>query len=295
MLKLENFRTVVFGGSGFLGSHTADALTAAGHEVTIFDCEPSSWLRDGQEMIVGDILNKQAVADAIAGVDVVYNFAGFSDLNTARELPRQTVDLNIIGNLNILDGCLGNNIKRFIYASTVYVNSREGGFYRCSKKAAEDYIREYYNMWGLEYTILRYGSLYGSRSDSSNGLYKIVETALKENKIVYQGHADTMRQYIHVIDAAKSSVVALGDEFLNECVVLTGQEPMRVEDLLKMVAEIIGFDQNSIEFEEKKYAGHYIRTPYAFDASIGKKYCPTFHVDLGQGLLELIQEVNSET
>ncbi len=50
-------RVVVIGGSGFLGSHVADALTEAGHEVMIFDKTPSPYLRPDQEMMLGDVLD----------------------------------------------------------------------------------------------------------------------------------------------------------------------------------------------------------------------------------------------
>ena len=71
------------------------------------------------------------------------------------------------------------DFNRYIYASTVYVYSRDGGFYRCSKQAAEHYVEEYQRSYGLDYTILRYGSLYGPRSDHRNGLYRIVKNALE--------------------------------------------------------------------------------------------------------------------
>jgi len=101
-----------------------------------------------------------------------------------------------------------------------------------------------------------------------------------------------MREYIHVDDAARASVDALGDEFKNESVVLTGQEPMRVIDMLKMLAEILGYPTESVEFIEGKYAGHYVRTPYAYQPKIGRKYIPPMHVDLGQGLLQIVNELD---
>ena len=104
-----------------------------------------------------------------------------------------------------------------------------------------------------------------------------------------------MREYIHVEDAASASIAALGDDFLNEHVVLTGQEPMRVLDLLKMLAEILGLPQDATEFVKAKYSGHYIRTPYAYLPKPGRKYVPPIHVDLGQGLLQLIDEVQKSS
>ena len=65
---------------------------------------------------------------------------------------------------------------------------------------------------------------------------------------------------------------------------------MRVLDLLKMLAEILGFP-DSVEFVEGEYVGHYIRTPYAYLPKLGRKYVPPIHVDLGQGLIQLVDEV----
>jgi UDP-glucose 4-epimerase len=61
-------------------------------------------------------------------------------------------------------------------------------------------------------------------------------------------------------------------------------------DLLKMLAEILGLSQE-VKFLEGDHTGHYIRTPYAYQPKIGRKYVPPLHVDLGQGLLQLIHEV----
>ncbi|TGM31727.1 NAD-dependent epimerase/dehydratase family protein [Leptospira biflexa] len=285
-------KVLVFGGSGFLGSHVADALSDAGHKVTIFDRNSSVWLRPDQTMVIGDLLDEKIVTAAVEGFDVVYNFAALADLNQALDKPVDSIRINVLGNSYILEACRRHKVKRFIYASTVYVFSREGGFYRCSKQASESYIEEYQKSFNLDYTILRYGSLYGPRSDESNGLYRIVKSALETGKISYEGSADSLREYIHVEDAAKASAVAMGDDFRNQSVVLTGQEPMKVIELLKMLAEILG-RPDSVEFLEGDQVGHYVRTPYAYQPKLGRKYIPPMHVDLGQGLLQLIEDVKN--
>jgi UDP-glucose 4-epimerase len=287
-------RAVVVGGSGFIGSHVADSLSSNGYEVLIYDQCKSTWLSKNQKMVVGDILDQELLDETIKGAEVVYNFAALSDLNQAMEQPIQTVKINILGNLNILEACRINNVKRFIYASTVYVYSREGGFYRCSKQSSEHYVEEYQKKYGLDYTILRYGSLYGPRADDANGLYRIVKQALQTGVIKYEGHAESLREYIHVEDAARASVVALSEEFKNESVILTGQEPMRVIDALKMLSEIMGIKENAVEFIDGNYTGHYIRTPYAYQPKLGRKFIPPMHVDFGQGLLQLIDELRTQ-
>ena len=167
-------KVTVVGGSGFLGSHVADKLSEAGHEVYIYDKISSPWKRVDQEMIVGDLFDTELLRKTISGSDAVYNFAALADLEEAGDKPIETIKVNILGNTQVLEACCLNNVKRFVYASTVYVYSREGGFYKCSKQAAENYVEEYQRVYGLNYTILRYGSLYGPRADSGNGLLRIV-------------------------------------------------------------------------------------------------------------------------
>ena len=147
---------VVFGGSGFIGSHTADALTEKGYKVKIFDIIKSPYIIDKQEMIVGDILDTKAVEKAVKGCDFVYNFAGMADVDKAYFKPIETIESNILGNTIILEACRKNNVKRFVFASTIYVYSEAGSFYRSSKQACELIIENYQEAFNLPYTILRY-------------------------------------------------------------------------------------------------------------------------------------------
>jgi UDP-glucose 4-epimerase len=286
-------KVCVIGGSGFLGSHVCDQLTNDGHDVVVFDRRPSPWLRNNQTMFIGDLLSIDALNEAIRGCDVVYNFAALADLNEALDKPIETVKINVLGNVNVLEACREQKISRFVYASTVYVYSREGGFYRCSKQAAEHYVEEYSRVFELDYTILRFGSLYGPRADMSNGLFRIIKKALESGQLRYEGSPESIREYIHVEDAARASVLALNADFRNQSVVLTGQEQMRVLDLLEMLAEILGIE-SAVEFISTRQTGHYVRTPYAYQPKLGRKYIPPMHVDLGQGLLQLIDDVRKE-
>ena len=286
-------RICVFGGSGFLGSHVADKLSEIGHDVAVVDRLRSVWLRKDQEMVFADLLNPNSIDKAIDGAEIVYNFAGLADLNQALTMPVKTIELNVLGNMHVLEACKKSGVDRYLFASSIYVYSREGGFYRCSKQSAEHYVEEYKNVYDLDYTILRYGSLYGPRSGEDNGLYRIVRDALVRGSISYEGDPDSIREYIHVEDAAYASAKALGSEFLNQSVILTGRQSVRVNDLLSMLAEILGFEAPP-EFRGENYAGHYVRTPYAYQPKLGRKYSPPMHVDLGQGLLQLIDEVRHQ-
>ena len=286
-------RVVVIGGSGFLGSHVADHLTAAGHSVVVYDIATSPWLQENQEMVVGDVNDSELLVEVLDGASVVFNFAAVADLDSVMARPEESARVNVLGNVIALEAARSRSIDRFVYASTMYASSREGGFYGCSKRAAEDYVREYGRRHDLDFTILRYGSLYGPRSDGANGLRNIVRNALREGRITYSGSPDAIREYIHVEDAARASMAALGDEFRSRTIVLTGLESTRMSDAIEMLDEILGLG-GSVAYTTGEQPGHYVRTPYADRLDHARKYVPSMTVDLGQGLLELISEIRSE-
>ena len=216
-------KITVTGGSGFLGSHVADVLDHKGHKVTIFDKKKSKWIKPNQKMYIGNILNPKDLESAIKGADVVFHFAALADIDHALKEPINTVKVNILGVVLSLELCRKHNVKRFIHASTIYVNSTDGGFYRSSKKAAEDYVEEYKKIHDLNYTIVRFGSLYGQRSDDTNGLRIIVKNAIVNGEISYVGSRKTVRNYIHVLDAAKACVDILKEKYKNKYLIITGK------------------------------------------------------------------------
>ena len=286
-------KAIVFGGSGFLGSHVADVLSERGYETTIFDIHPSRYLRNDQKMIVGDILDEEVLVSATEGQDFVYDFAGIADLDGASTRPTDTIMYNVIGACNIMHACVKHHAKRFVYASSFYANSDKGGFYRCSKQAAELYIEEYQRKFGLDYTILRYGSLYGPRASKANGVRQMLVSAMKNGKITYLGTGDEQREYIHVRDAAALSVKILEEEYQNKHIVLTGHDSYRVKDMVKIISEIL---KKPIEthFENENRELHYAYTPYRYRPHGNYKLVNDFYHDIGQGLIECLRDIEGE-
>ncbi|OGQ25207.1 MAG: NAD-dependent epimerase [Deltaproteobacteria bacterium RBG_16_71_12] len=284
-------RALVTGGAGFVGSHIADALSERGFEVTIFDQERSPWLGRGQRLVQGDITDAAQVASAVEGAELIYHLAALADLNDGKTKPMETARVNLLGTLNVLEAMRAWAPKaRLMFASTIYVFSREGGFYRCSKQACESYIEEYARVFGLAYTVLRYGSLYGPRSGPSNGVYRLLQQAASKGRIAYPGSPDDLREYIHVEDAARLSVDAAAPEFSGRHLVLTGVQGTRAHDLFTMFGEILG---KPIEVDYgNEQQGHYKVTPYAFTPRPGHKLTATHFVDMGQGLLQVVEQLH---
>lgn len=293
-------KAVVFGGSGFLGSHVADALAEAGHAVTVYDLREPENLPRGQRFVKGDILDPAAAAGALRGQEVVYNFAGVADLDEAIARPVETARSNVLGNTILLEESRKAGIRRYVYASTIYVAGHSGGFYRASKQACELYVEEFQRWHDLDYTILRYGSIYGRRADANNGVLKYLTQATEERKITVSGSGEELREYVHATDVARASVQVLDPEFKNQHVVLTGHQAMRVKDLVEMIREIVGQDVK-VEFRpvDPKLEGegrspHYTVTPYSFRPKIAKKLVGQQYVDMGQGIIDLLEHLAAE-
>ena len=286
-------KVIVFGGSGFLGSHVADKLSFSGHQVTIFDIKDSPYLKSNQKIIINDISNLKEDDILFRGVNYIYNFAGIADIEEAKNNPLGTVKSNILNNMILLNACKFNKIKRYIFASSVYANSQSGNFYSISKKSCEEYIKTFSSLYNLEYTILRFGSLYGPRSNIKNGVYKFIYDAINNNKIVFKGEPESLREFIYVEDAALSSLEILNKEFINQTITLTGQQLMKIKDLLLMIKEILNNSSLNIKYI-KENNQHYRITPYSYNSNLSKKLSPRLYTDLGEGLLEIIEEISKK-
>ena len=289
----KSVNVIVFGGSGFLGSHVADSLTRKGYAVTIFDIKESPYLQESQKMLIGDILDPKQIDDAIKANDIVYNFAGIADIDECHAHPIDTIKYNILGNAQILQSSVKNNIKKYLFASSAYVYSTSGSYYRISKQSSELFVESFSEESKMDYVILRYGSLYGDRADNRNSLHRIIETAVREGKIEYFGDGTETREYIHVKDAADLSVEALNDNYINEILMLTGTKSIKYSDLLSMINEMFS-NKIDIKLFSKKSKTHFKMSPYSFNPKMAKKLVSNPHIDFGQGLLNLIEEIHSK-
>lgn len=288
-------RVLVFGGNGFLGQYLVAELTERGYITDVADLLEIDNFK-GSSFFSVDIMNEKKVHDTISGgkYDYVYNLAGFANLDNAIDHPKETIELNVIGNINIMEGCLKGGIKRFIYASSAYAMSNKGSFYGISKLASEKLIEEYKRRHNLSFTILRYGSVYSELPFDNNYIYKLIEKAVNEKEIHHNGSGQELREYIHASDAAKLSVDVIEDEKFSEMhVILTGNEKMRRLELFELIKEILDEDLK-IFLNDKNENHHYQYTPYSFQPSVSRKLIANPHIDMGQGILECIRSVHNK-
>lgn len=283
---------VVYGGSGFLGSYVVEELARRGHDVLIADIKAPPPELEGFPFLTCDILDRNAVARAAEGRAAAYNFAGFADLDASIAAPRQTMEQNVIGTINVLEACRDAKVGRFVYASSAYALSTKGSFYGISKFTCEKIVEEFDNRHSLPFTIVRYGSLYGRRANRENAIFRWICQAYREGRIVHNGNGEEIREYIHASDAATLSVDVLEQPgYENQHIVLTGVERMKQSEILRMIQEIFN-DRITIEYTDRKFEGHYTLTPYSLNPSVGRKLVLNRFIDLGQGLVEYAKHIH---
>ena len=190
-----NKKILVFGGGGFMGGYVTNELINRGYKVVIADLFSPKYLSDF-DFIKCDVLNPDEVKAIFNSIsfDIVYNFAALANLEDANNNPTKTFSINVLGNINILEACIQNSIKHFVFASSAYAVSSKGSFYGISKLTSEKLIEEYSSKFNLNFTIIRYGSLYSEQNHHNNYIYNLIKEALITKTIDHKGVGQEIRE-----------------------------------------------------------------------------------------------------
>lgn len=229
---------LVTGGSGFVGSHVIDVLVERGHAVTNLDVKPPN--RSDIIHKAGSLTDRALLDDEVGKADVVYHIGGFSNIDLVKENPVETIELNVLSTLYLLDACRRMRIKRFLFASSVYVCGRKGHLYTTSKHASERIIEDYSELYGVPYTIMRFATVYGPRNRAADTVYLFTKVAKCGGCIEIHGDGMQLRNFTHVRDVAEGSVAALHSAAcVNRTVIISVMNGTSINDLAQKVVRIV--------------------------------------------------------
>ena len=253
-------KVLVTGGAGFIGSHIVDQLLAEGHQVVVVDDLSTGSL---------DNVNPQAsfvrlsVLDGeLLGLferekfDAALHLAAQTIVGSSLEHPDIDARVNVLGTLQVLEGCRQHGVERIIFASTaaVYGDVTElpvpeeapgqpASFYGLSKLTAERYIQMYHALYGLNYLILRYANVYGERQGDrgEGGVVSIFAGCLcRNNRLNIYGDGGQTRDFVYVGDVAAANVAAVTTPQTNRILNISSQTETSVNELASLFAEIAG-------------------------------------------------------
>jgi len=233
-----NMSVLVTGGSGFIGSHIVDKLIDRNLGVKVFDVRKPHC--EDVEFIPGSIESLEDLTAAMNDVDYVFHIAALSDINKVVETPLTAVDLNIMGTAKVLEAACNAGIERVIYASSYFVGSEQGHLYTTTKASSEMLCKNYYTLYGLPFTILRYGTAYGPRSRGEDVISIFVKKTLHHQMLTIHGGGNQSRNFIYVEDLAEGNVSALNDTAKNKTYNLEGIRSITVKEVADTVKKLIG-------------------------------------------------------
>ena len=281
-------KILIIGGSGFIGSHVADVFKKAKKDVTILDKKRPEKILESHKYLNVDIRNISKIKKILKNYNSIYYFADIADINESKKKYMATINHNILTLSNILAECVNSKIKQFVYASSLYVYSESGSFYRASKQCAEILVKEFSKIGKFSFKFLRYGSVYGERAQSWNGISKFIKQIKKKGTVIYQGTGKEIRYYIHVKDAAKLTLKAHNDKINEKSVSIFGDKPVTVDQLFDLLFEIFGKKKKVKYLKKTNSDDHYGYSPYRYMPDESIKITSTNSIDLGEGILRLL-------
>lgn len=230
-MKLPFKSALVTGGAGFIGSHLVEALISAGCRVAVLDNLSSGNLENLKHLtgkfsfFQDDIRNQNALTAAAEDCQVIFHLAAVVSVPQTIENPIESATINEMGSLSVFETAREKKVRRVVFSSSCAVYGDDPRLpklenmvpkplspYAVQKLAAEYYAQMFYDLYGLETTVLRYFNVYGPRQDPSSpysGVISIFMTkALLNEPAVIYGDGNQSRDFIYVRDVVRANLLA---------------------------------------------------------------------------------------
>ncbi|MBU0501640.1 MAG: NAD-dependent epimerase/dehydratase family protein [Candidatus Margulisbacteria bacterium] len=225
-------KILVTGGAGFIGSNVVDAYIEAGHEVAILDnlsTGKKQNLNPKAKFFEVDLCDRAKVFETVKSFspEIMNHHAAQIDVRKSVADPVFNAEVNELGTLNLLDAAVKNKVKKIIFSSTggaLYGEVKERGGaeenhflepispYAITKRSVEMYLFAYRQLYGLNFTVLRYGNVYGPRQDplGEAGVIAIFcgKLLAGQQPMIY-GDGKQLRDYVYVGDIAAVNLLVL--------------------------------------------------------------------------------------
>lgn len=257
-------KVLVTGGAGFIGSHVVDTLVGEGHQVVIVD---NLWEHGGGRMENVNpkaILHKMDIRDAALPKvfeeeqpEVICHLAAQHSVKISTDDPVHDASVNILGLINLLQNATRFGVRKVIFSSSgatygtvekmpvdEITTQHPESPYGTTKMASECYLRFWKNMHGLDFTILRYGNVYGPRQDplGEAGVIAIFARKILLNEPVrIDWDGEQQKDYVYVRDVARANLLAL-EAGSGEAYCIARGEGTSVNALYRGLVEETGHD-----------------------------------------------------
>lgn len=304
-------RFLVTGGAGFIGSHVVDRLVPENEVVCLDNFDPyyetaikekniqHNLGNENFKLVRGDIRDEELLKDILEGVDYVIHEAAQAGVRPSVKEPKKTLEVNVIGTLNLLKAAIESNVKKVVNASSSSVYGKVEYLpydeehpknpispYGASKLAVEHYCRVFKELHGLDVVSLRYFTVYGPRMRPDLAIHIFTGRALNGEPIEIFGDGTKTRDFTYVDDAVDATLLALekGVEVCN----IGGGNRITIEELAKKIIELTKSESKIIHSKSiKGDAEHTLADNSKAKKELGWKP----KVDIDEGLERFVKSI----
>tara|TARA_B100000963_G_scaffold234347_1_gene204736 strand:+ start:5542 stop:6387 length:846 start_codon:yes stop_codon:yes gene_type:complete len=229
-------KILVTGGSGFVGSHLTKLLLKKKFKVTVLDIKKPKLKKIN--FIKSNLSNFTKLKKITKNIDMVFHLAGVSDITKVKSIPLETIKNNILFSSYLLEACRINNVKRFIFASSIYAHGQAGNLYTSSKIATEQIIKNFNLLYNLNYTILRYSTVYGTHNRGVDVITLFINKAKNNKNIKVHGNGLQTRDFVHAEDIANASLHAMNLKYKNKTLTIGQNKNIKIIDLARKIIKL---------------------------------------------------------
>ena len=275
---LKGKRVLVTGGAGFVGSHIVDLLVAADcAEILVIDNMirgrrenlARAMQSPGVKLTVEDIRNTSLLNKLVDGTDVVFHQAALRITHCAAE-PRAAMEVMVDATFDLLEMCVKAKVKKVVMASSASVYGLAEEFptterqhpygnrtlYGAAKSFAEGMLRSYNDMYGLDYTALRYFNVYGPHMDIHGRYTEVLirwmeRLAAGERPIIFGDGLQTL-DMVHVKDVARANILAAASPATDQVFNVGSGTETSLLEIAHLLARIMGRPELTPIFQEER-------------------------------------------
>ena len=259
-------RVMVTGGAGFIGSHVVDALAGIGATISVLDSLYTGSIENIQQRVNfyrGDLLDGEFVYQCVQKEcpEVIIHHAARVSVPKSLVNPAEDAGTNIVGSVNLIEAARACRVRKVIYASSAAVYGSPDYLpvdekhpvkplsgYGLSKHTVERYLELYNDLYGLDYTVLRYANVYGPRQDAQGegGVVSIFFDCINRGvQPVIHGDGNQTRDFVHVSDIAAANLCAInkgGGNTLN----ISTASPVTINSLFEIIKAATGYGGDAL-------------------------------------------------
>ena len=273
---------LVTGCAGFIGSHLCEQLLKKNINILGID-NLNNYYNINQKIENLNILSKYSTFtfkkidiryEEISNIifyfnpSIIIHLAAMAGIRNSIYNPAEYIDVNINGTVNLLNACIKNNIKKFIYASSssVYGLNTKIPFsehdnlnncnspYACSKLSMEHFCNLYSKLYDIKTVGLRFFTVYGPRGRPDMAPYKFINAILNNEEIIKYGDGTTMRDYTYIsdiIDGIDSTIYNF-DTLKNNIYNLGNNKPLSLNNFIELCEKVCGKKAKIKQIENQK-------------------------------------------